>query len=67
MMAGCTSDFSRARAADEIATNLRPAALRRDLLQNLVDLPFAGEYLHHNAFDVTDKHGKDILSSSLCA
>ena len=37
------------------------AALRRDLLQNLVDLPIAGEYLHREAFDVSEQYGKDMF------
>ncbi|BBU30213.1 D-lactate dehydrogenase [Burkholderia sp. THE68] len=36
-------------------------ALRRDLLQNLVDLPIAGEYLHQDAFDVSADYGKDMF------
>ncbi|PMS30346.1 D-lactate dehydrogenase [Paraburkholderia rhynchosiae] len=35
--------------------------LRRDLLRNLVDLPIAGEYLHRDAFDVSEKYGKDMF------
>jgi D-lactate dehydrogenase len=37
------------------------AALRRDLLQNLVDLPIAGEYLHRDAFEVSEEYGKDTF------
>jgi len=37
------------------------ADLRRDVLQNLVDLPIAGEYLHRDAFDVSEEYGKDMF------
>ncbi|MEX3671655.1 D-lactate dehydrogenase [Paraburkholderia phenoliruptrix] len=37
------------------------AAVRRDLLRNLVELPIAGEYLHRDAFNVSETYGKDMF------
>ena len=35
-------------------------ALRREALSALPDLPVAAEYLHRDAFDIADTHGRDI-------
>ncbi|TKI07552.1 D-lactate dehydrogenase [Martelella alba] len=36
-------------------------ALRRDILGGFVNLPVAGEYLHRDCFDISEKYGKDTF------
>lgn len=35
--------------------------LRRDVLQDFETLPVSGEYMHREAFDITDRYGKDTV------
>lgn len=34
--------------------------LRRDILGSFANLPVAGEYLHHDAYELAEKYGKDL-------
>ena len=36
-------------------------SIRRHMLANFESLPISGEYLHRDAFDVTEKYGKDTF------
>ncbi|MEM9605528.1 MAG: D-lactate dehydrogenase [Pseudomonadota bacterium] len=36
-------------------------ALRRDILQSFKTLPVSAEYMHREAFDVSDRYGKDTV------